>query len=109
MSAPTIGAMRLRMTLEGPIDTPDDSGSMTRSYAPLADVWAEVTSLFGEARFVAERQEQAITCRARIRWRAGVTSQMRLVAGARKLLIHSVYDPDERRRFLVCRCEEIEM
>lgn len=109
MSAPSIGAMRLRMTLEAPTDAPDDAGSMTRTYAPLAELWAEVTALSGEARFVAERQEQAITCRVRIRWRAGVTSQMRLVRGARKLLIHSVYDPDERRRFLVCRCEEIEM
>lgn len=109
MSAPSIGDMRLRMTIEAPIDTPDDSGSMTRTYAPLADVWAQITPLSGEARFVADRQEQSISCLARIRWRAGLTSQMRLVAGARKLLIHSVYDPDERRRFLVCRCEDIEM
>lgn len=109
MSAPAIGEMRLRMTLETPVDAPDDFGSMTRTFAPLADVWAQVRPLSGEARFVAERQEQAIDCLVRIRWRAGVTSQMRLTAGARKLLIHSVYDPDERRRFLVCRCEEIEL
>lgn len=103
-----IGAMRLRMTLEAPVDTPDDSGSMTRSYVAVAQLWAKLTPLSGEARFLAEREEQAIACLAQIRWRADVTSSMRLVAGARKLLIQSVYDPDERRRFLVCRCEEVE-
>ncbi|MBY6239749.1 phage head closure protein [Methylosinus sp. Sm6] len=108
MSAASIGAMRLRVTLEAPIDTPDDSGSMTRSYAPIADVWAKVTPLAGEARFVAEREEQAIASLALIRWRDDVTSRMRLVLGARKLLIHSVYDPDGRRRWLLCRCEDIE-
>jgi SPP1 family predicted phage head-tail adaptor len=109
MSVASIGALRQRVTLEAPVDTPDDSGSMTRSYAPLAQIWAKLTPLSGEARFVAEREEQAITCVVLIRWRADVTSRMRLVAGARALLIHSVYDPDGRRRFLLCRCEEIEM
>jgi SPP1 family predicted phage head-tail adaptor len=107
MSAAPIGAMRLRMTLEAPVDTPDDSGSATRSYAAIAQVWAQVTPFSGEARFVAEREEQAIACVALIRWRADVTSRMRLVSGARELLVHSVYDPDGRRRFLSCRCEEI--
>lgn len=103
-----IGEMRLRMTLEAPVDMPDDSGSMTRSHVALAQLWAKLTPLSGEARFIAEREEQAISCLALIRWRADVTSRMRLVAGPRKLLILSVYDPDERRRFLLCRCEEVE-
>jgi SPP1 family predicted phage head-tail adaptor len=109
MSAASIGALRQRMTLEAPVDTPDDSGAMTRSYAPLAQLWAKVTPLSGEARFVAEREEQAISSLALIRWRADVTSRMRLVAGARALLIHSVFDPDGRRRFLLCRCEQVEL
>ncbi|ATQ67152.1 MULTISPECIES: phage head closure protein [Methylosinus] len=109
MSVTSIGALRQRVTLEAPIDTADDSGSMTRSYASVAQIWAKLTPAAGEARFVAEREEQAITVVALIRWRADVTSRMRLVVGARTLLIHSVYDPDGRRRFLLCRCEEIEM
>jgi SPP1 family predicted phage head-tail adaptor len=107
VSAPAIGAMRLRMSLEAPLDAPDDSGSMTRSFAPIADVWAELRPVTGEARFVAERQEQAIDVLAQIRWRTDVTSEMRLVTATRMLRIRSVYDPDCRRRFLVCRCEDI--
>lgn len=106
MSAP-IGAMRLRMRLEAPVDAPDDSGAATRAYAPLGELWARLTPISGAARFVAEREEQAIEWRAHIRWRADVTSRMRLVSGERALLVTSVYDPDGRRRFLICRCEEI--
>jgi SPP1 family predicted phage head-tail adaptor len=106
VSASAIGALRRRMTLEAAVDTPDDSGSMTRIYAPLAQVWAKVTPLSGEAQFVAEREEQAVRYTALIRWREDVTSRMRLSDDRLLLLIHSVCDPDGRRRFLLCRCEE---
>lgn len=104
---PAVGELRVRATIEAPVDTPDDSGAMTRSYAPLGNVWAHVAALTGEDRFVASRQEQSVTHLVRMRWRADVTSEMRFVLRARKLLIHSVYDPDERQRLLICRCEEI--
>jgi len=107
MSAPTIGAMRHRMSLEAPVDTADDSGAMTRGYVALGQIWAKLTPLSGEAQFIAGRQEQAIGWVAQIRWRSDVTSEMRLVAGARRLRVTSVHDPDGRRRFLICRCEEI--
>jgi SPP1 family predicted phage head-tail adaptor len=105
--APAIGDLRLVATLEAPVDTPDDAGSAFRTYAPLALVWVQVTPSKGDDRFVASRQEEAITHLARIRWRGDVTSQMRFAIGSRRLLIHAVYDADERRRFLMCHCEEI--
>lgn len=102
-----IGAMRRRVTLEQPVDAPDGAGGMTRTYAPLANLWARVTPLRGTDQFVGERQELAIAHDVRIRWRAGVTSQMRFALGGRALRILSVRDEDERRRFLICQCEEI--
>ena len=107
MSAPRIGEMRLRMSLQAPVDTPDDIGAMTRSYVTICDLWAKLTPVSGESRFVEDRQEQALEWIAQIRWRADVTSQMRLVLGARTLRIEAAFDPDGRRRFLSCRCEEI--
>jgi SPP1 family predicted phage head-tail adaptor len=99
--------MRRRVTLEQPLDASDGAGGATRTYAPLANLWARVTPRRAAAQFQAERQEQAITHDVRIRRRAGVTSQMRFVFAGRALLIQSVYDEDERRRFLVCQCEEV--
>jgi len=107
MSAPMIGEMRLRMSLEAAVDTPDDSGAMTRSYAAVGALWAKLTPVSGAARFVADRQEQAVEWIAQIRWRSDVTNEMRLVAGDRQLRVKSAYDPDGRRRFLLCHCEEV--
>jgi SPP1 family predicted phage head-tail adaptor len=105
--APPTGDLRLRLTLEAPVDTIDDTGAMTRTYTPRAIVWAEVASSYGAARFLASRQEEAISHIVRIRWRDDVSNQMRFVLGVRRLLIHVAYDADERRRFLTCHCEEI--
>lgn len=108
MSAPSaIGDLRLRVAIEAPIDIPDGAGGMTRSYARLANVWAHVSALSGEDRFLAARHEQSILHLVRIRWRGDVTNDMRFVASDRKLFIRSCFDPDGRRRFLLCRCEEI--
>jgi SPP1 family predicted phage head-tail adaptor len=101
------GQLRVLATLEAPNDIADGAGGYVRSYAALARVWARITPLHGEARFLEQRQEQAVTHLARIRWRANVTGGMRFSIGTRRLLIHAVYDEDERRRFLLCRCEEI--
>ena len=57
--------------------------------------------------FVEQRAEQATTYVVTIRWRDDVAKDMRFVYRGRKLRIQSVVDPDERRRFLICACEEI--
>ncbi len=108
MSArPTIGALRSRLTIEAPIDAPDDIGGFVRGFAPLAQVWGRIETLNANAQFVEQRIEQARRIAVTIRWRADVTSQMRFDFRGRKLLIISVEDTDETRRFLRCLCEEI--
>ncbi|MCX7900044.1 MAG: phage head closure protein [Methylocystis sp.] len=107
MKSATIGALRHRVTLEAPSDTPDGVGGFTRSYAAVTPLWARIEPVAAQENFLAQRQEQETTHRVTIRWRAGVTRSMRFDHRGRKLLIRSVVDPDERRRFLVCRCEEI--
>ena len=108
MSLPaTIGSLRVPVIIEAPSDASDGAGGFIRTYAPLAQTWAQVTPLRGADSFVEQRQEQSITHLVRLRWRGDVTSQMRLVVRKRRLLIHAVYDEDERRRFLICHCEEI--
>ncbi|WP_348529923.1 phage head completion protein, partial [Methylobacterium gnaphalii] len=42
-----------------------------------------------------------------LRWRAGVSPEMRLAAGPRRFAIRSAADPDGGRRDLVCEVEEI--
>ncbi|WP_330084155.1 phage head closure protein [Methylocystis iwaonis] len=107
MSArPTIGAMRQRVTLEAPTDAQDDVGGIIRIYAPLARLWAQIETQGAEEQFIEQRLEQSRKVTVTIRWRADVQSQMRFDFRGRKLIIKSVADIDEMRRFLRCLCEE---
>ena len=107
MSGANIGALRHRVTLEAPIDTPDGAGGFSRSFAPVANLWARIMPGGAREDFVEQRAEQSTNHVVTIRWRNDVTKDMRFLHRGRKLRIQSVFDPDERRRFLICQCEEI--
>ncbi|QGM96322.1 phage head closure protein [Methylocystis parvus] len=104
---PTIGDLRQRVTIEAPVDAPDDIGGFVRTYATLAQVWALVERRGAGEQFIEQRLEQSARFAVTIRWRVDVTSQMRIIFRGRKLSIESVEDLDGRRRFLLCMCEEI--
>lgn len=102
-----VGVMRQRLALDAAIESTDESGALQSVWQPLGEVWGQIAPISASERFVAERQEEAVTHRILIRWRAGVESGMRFRLGARTFLIRSAFDPDERQRVLICRCEEI--
>jgi SPP1 family predicted phage head-tail adaptor len=104
---PLIGALRHRVTLEAPIDAPDGAGGFSRSLTPVADLWARIAPSGAREDFVERRAEQATNQVVTIRWREDIAKDMRFVFRGRKLRIQSAVDPDERRRFLICQCEEI--
>lgn len=107
MSLVAIGELRHRVTLETTTDTPDGAGGFSRAYAPVAQFWAKIEPLAARADFIAGREEQQTTHRVTIRWRGDVEPAMRFDHCGRKLLVRSVVDPGEWRRFLVCDCLEI--
>lgn len=47
-----------------------------------------------------------ITHRVWLAWRSDIAAGMRFRKARRILGIRTVMDPDETRRFIVCRCEE---
>ena len=104
---PKIGALRHRVTLEAPVDAPDGAGGFSRSFTPIANLWARIAPSSAREDFIEQRAEQATNQVVTVRWRNDVTKDMRLLHRGRKLRIRSVFDPDERRRFLICQCEEI--
>lgn len=105
-SAATIGALRHRLTLEAPVDVPDELGGFTRSFAPVAQLWARIEALGGNEQFIEQQIVQTRRYAVKIRWRPDVANEMRFVFRGRKLVIRNVEDSDEGRRFLKCVCEE---
>lgn len=102
----SVGELRARVALERPDDTVDDSGALVRVWMPVADVWAKIAPRRGAELFVAGEQETVLTHEVTIRWRPDAASPMRFRIGARALHIRAAFDPDGRREFLVCVCEE---
>jgi SPP1 family predicted phage head-tail adaptor len=103
----SVASFRTRLVLEAPVETPDGAGGVTRAYGPAAMLWARIEPLRGDEEIRAGSLGQAISHRIALRWRAGVDASMRLRQGARVFVIRSAWDPDERRRQIVCLCEEI--
>ena len=107
MTARAIAARRSRLTLQVPVDVTDDNGGVSRSFVALADLWGEIVPAGANDRFLAQRMEETISHRIRIRFRPDLTAAMRLVVGSRVFLIHGIEDEDERHRFSRCHCEEV--
>ena len=102
-----VGVMRQRLSLDAAAESSDESGALQTTWVAQGDLWGQIIPASSGDRFLAERQEEAITHRILIRWRADVQSGMRFRLGARTFLVRSIFDPDERQRVLICRCEEI--
>lgn len=107
MKAPIIAGMRTRLTLQVPVDTPDDNGGVSRSYANQASLWAQIVPAAASDRFYAQQMQTTITHQVTLRYLASVTGQMRFAKGSRIFIIHAIEVLDERGRFMRCHCEEV--
>lgn len=103
----TIAALRRRLVIESAVETPDGAGGVHRSFVVAASVWGRVTPLRASDSVVAAAPGQTLTHRVLMRFRSNMDTTMRLRDGSRRLAIRAVYDPDGRRKLLVCLCEEV--
>ena len=104
MSAP--GALRERLVLEQPVETPDGAGGVTRSYASVTTLWAALIPVSARDQVVADSLGASITHRIVIRSRADVTTRHRLRKGSRIFRIVALRDQDGSGRFLEISAQE---
>lgn len=101
-----IGRLRRRVAIERPSGTPDGAGGTRDGWTAVAGAWAAIEPLGAGETVVAGRLDGVASHRIAIRFRADVAGGDRIVAGARVFRVLAAYDADERRRHLVCVCEE---
>ncbi|MBC8048819.1 MAG: phage head closure protein [Chitinophagales bacterium] len=99
------GQMRRRVIIEAPERAGDGAGGFTETWASVATVWARVRARGGLERMRADRLASVVSHDITIRWRAGVLPTMRVRLGTRVFEIIATVE-DERRRVLICECEE---
>ena len=101
------GALRHRLTLEAVSRVDDEGGGGIVLWTPVSEVWAGIEPLPGREVVLADGVKAVVTHEVRLRHREGVDSTMRFVRPTGGLLeIRAVRDVEERRRWLVCQCEE---
>lgn len=104
---PAIGALRHRLRFEAPEDQTDGYGGFSRNYRDAGAVWARITQMGVQTQFAEQKRENIASHLIQIRWRGDIVAGGRFRLHERLFSIRSVSDPDERRLFLDCICEEI--
>jgi len=100
------GALRRRVTIEAPAETPDGAGGVIRAFAPLAQAYAAVEPVSAaeaeQGRALGLKRLWRVTIRAR----GDVTGGCRLAWGDRSFDVLSVRPLDADGRYEELLCEE---
>jgi SPP1 family predicted phage head-tail adaptor len=99
------GDLNRRLVLEGPVETPDGAGGVTRSFATVATVWAQLTPVAARAHVAADGLAAIATHRIVIRAGRTINTLNRFRDGTRIFRIVSYRDTADRR-FLEIDAEE---
>lgn len=101
------GALRTELALEACTPIPDGLGGFDESWLEKATVFARVEPASAASRYGAGQTLETVTHHITMRYRADISSGMRLRKQARIFSVLTVHDPDESGRYLVCKVEEV--
>jgi SPP1 family predicted phage head-tail adaptor len=102
-----IGDLRHRVVLRQKEITEDELKQQSETWVNVATIWADVEPLSGREYFAAKQVNAEVSVRITIRYRKGVTPDMRPVFGNRTFEVLSVINPKERCEMLVLMCREV--
>ena len=101
------GAFRHEVAMEAASIVSDGGGGHSEIWSEVATFFALIEPVTARSRFGGDQTLETLSHRVTIRYRADVTSGLRLKHGRRILKILTVHDPDETARYLVCHTREI--
>jgi len=101
-----VGALRHRVTVEEPERAADDGGGGDVTWATVANVWAEVVPKSGREVFESDQLGGRITHEVRMRWRADIAPDMRIIHRGRPFNVRYAVNVSGRDEWLICECEE---
>ncbi|AFC28393.1 phage head-tail adaptor, putative [Paenibacillus mucilaginosus 3016] len=97
-----------RIHILQPVRGEDNEGIPVITWAPIICLWAAVKPLRGREYFQAAAINQENTLRVEIRYRTGITSEMRVQYAGKLYNINAILDPDEAHRELHLMCLEVQ-
>ena len=100
------GQMSARLDLEMRDDMSDGQGGIVAGFVAVASLWARIEPVAMAEEERADETVFTVTHRIWIRFREDLAAGMRLRKGGRIFTVRAFYDPDETKRYVVCRCVE---
>lgn len=100
MIPPAIAELRHRLTLEGPVETPDLAGGATISWTAEKTLWAKIEPLTGREGFDKDLTEAELSHEIIIRFDPAIEPKKRLIKNDRIFAIISVINWQEKNRWM---------
>lgn len=100
------GDLRHRVTIQQLVTVYDEYNQPVEMWQDLTTVWAAIEPLSGREYWQAKAVNAEVTHRVRMRYRAGITPEMRLVFNGRVFEILAVLNLEERNIELQLLCKE---
>lgn len=101
------GELRHRVTIQQKAVSQDAIGGQVETWSTVTTVWAAVEPLAGRDYMEGKRLVAEVSTRVRMRYRAGVVPEMRVVYGTHTYDVVSVIDFREEHRELALMCREV--
>ena len=101
------GQLRERVTIKSKSVAQNTYGEEVITWVDVATVWAAVEPLRGREFMEGKQITAEVSTKIRIRYRSGITPEMRAVFGSMVYDIQSIIHIEERERELHLMCQEI--
>ena len=105
------GKMRHRIAFQsftGAVDSfGDPQHDDDAQWKDEATLWAAIDPVSGKELYVVQQSQSEVTHKVRCRYRASLTTAMRIKYGSRKFKILSIIDWEERHESLLIMCKEL--
>lgn len=104
------GELNRRITIEKNNKSKRDSfgDEATDSWLPFCTVWAKITAAGTREFWEAQAAHAELTHKITIRYRSGITADMRVKYGERTLdIVAPPVDINEAHRYLILKCREV--
>ena len=101
------GQLRQRVTIKDKSVAQNTYGEEVITWVDVVTVWAEVEPLRGREFMEGKQITAEVSTKIRIRYRSGITPEMRAVYGSIVYDIQSIIHIEEREREIHLMCQEI--
>jgi SPP1 family predicted phage head-tail adaptor len=101
------GMLNRKIQIQKNIDSPDGSGGLTRQWVTVFTCWAQVSDLGGSEPYEHMQNYPHQNYHITIRYRLGISANMRVLYRGKILNIRSIQDENEEHALISMTCEEL--